>query len=137
MDYAGWFFIESSFIEKFLRFVEISCGLFYFVFGLDGFLKKIPLPEPSEKAKKFLLSLEEAVFVFPTIKIIEIFSGVCFVFSFLGPLAWGLLTPIVFNIFLYHLILNRREYFMPFLILLMHLLIFYKYKHILLKIFFV
>jgi hypothetical protein len=114
-------------MPEFLRGIEILTGVFYLVFGLDGFFKKLPMPEPSSQAKEFLAVIDRSGFILPSIKFIEILVGFCFIFSFQGHLAWCLLSPIVFNILGYHLKVNKKELLMPFFILLMHLFLFYKY----------
>lgn len=110
-----------------LRGVEILAGIFYLVFGIDGFLKKLPIPEPSIKAKEFLAAIEQARFILPAVKIIEIIVGLCFLFAFKGVLAWCLLSPIVFNILGYHFFINKKEKLMPFFILSVQIILFYKY----------
>jgi hypothetical protein len=114
-------------MPEFLRVVEVLTGLFYLTYGLDGFIKKLPLPVPSEKAKEFLLAIEKTGFILPTVKTIEIVSGLCFIFAFQAPLAWCFLSPVVFNILGYQVMLNKRERLFPLLMLILHLLLLFKY----------
>jgi hypothetical protein len=118
-------------MSELLRGLEVVGGVFYLAFGIDGFLKKIPLPEPSIKAKEFLKMIEDSFFIFPTIKLIEIIVGVCFIFGFHAPVAWCFLSPIVFNILGYHFFINKKEILMPVFIIILHLMLFFKYFSIL------
>ena len=94
--------------------------------GLDGFLKKLPIPEPSEKALNFIKALEDSKYILFIVKIIEISVGFAWVSGFYSGLAWIVFTPIWLNIILYHLILNKREIILPSFLILAHLFIGYK-----------
>ena len=109
-----------------LRSIEILVGLYYLVFGVDGFLKKIPLPPPSGPALRFLIALEEAVYVMPTVKIIEIGVGLAWILGVKTGLAWVIFTPVLVNILAFHWFLNRRERLMPLVWLGAHLLLAFK-----------
>jgi dipeptide/tripeptide permease len=114
-------------MPEILRAVEILAGLFYLVYGIDGFLKKLPMPEPSLKAKEFLIAIENTRFILPIVKLIEILVGLCFIFNFKAAIAWCLLSPLVYNILGYHFMLNKKEKIFPFFIMGLHLLLFYRY----------
>ncbi|MEY4616785.1 MAG: hypothetical protein RJB66_1745 [Pseudomonadota bacterium] len=106
-----------------LRAIEIMAGLYYFVFGVDGFFKKIPLPPPSEKGLRFLVAIEDSGYILPAVKIIEIVVGVFWIMGFGSGLAWLIFTPILFNIVAFHLFLNKQERILPFLLLSVHCLL--------------
>ncbi len=109
------------------RLLEFLCGVYYLIFGIDGFVKKIPLPTPSPAAIQFLSALENSKYILPLVKSIEIGVGLCFIFQFQQPLAWCLLSPIVVNILGYHFFLNKKEIVMPLVILISHLIMGIKY----------
>lgn len=109
-----------------LRGLEIFAGFYYLIFGLDGFLKKIPLPVPSPKALKFLESLAEVKYLLFTVKLLEILIGLSWIFGVGTGLAWILWTPIWFNILMYHFWVNRQEKFWPLIIFIMHLCLAFK-----------
>ncbi len=81
-------------------------GLIFVVFGLNGFLNFIPIPPPTPEGGAFLGALAATGYMFPVIKIIEIFGGALLLSGFAFPLAQIILAPITINIFLYHLILD-------------------------------
>lgn len=116
-----------------LRALEIIIGLYYLTFGIDGFLKKIPLPQPSERGLRFLIALEEAGYVLLSVKILEIVVGLAWLTGFGGGLAWFIFTPILFNILAYHWWLNRQERMLPLVLLLGHLVLAYKYHDFILS----
>ncbi len=109
-----------------LRWLEIIVGVYYLIFGFDGFVKKIPLPAPSEKGLKFLVAIDEAKYILLTVKLIEITVGLAWLIGFGSGLAWILLTPIWFNILAYHLYLNKKEAVLPVWLILTHLGLAYK-----------
>ncbi len=111
------------------RLLEIVIGLYYFAMGVDGFIKKLPIPTPSERALKFLIALEETQYVLFLVKVIELGVGLAWIMGVQSGLAWLVFTPIWFNIILYHLILNKREVLMPILIFLAHVFLAFKNKN--------
>jgi hypothetical protein len=114
-----------------LRSVEIVSGLYYLVFGIDGFVKRIPLPLPSERALAFLKALDESRYLLFTVKVIEIIVGLCWILGVGGGLAWLVFTPIWFNILAYHWFLNRQEIFLPSMIFVLHILLAIHHKEFL------
>ena len=117
-----------------LRMFEGVIGAYYLVFGVDGFLKKIPLPVPSERGLRFLIAIEQAGYILLVVKIIEIIVGLSWLSGFGGGLAWILFTPVWFNILAYHLWLNKKERALPVFLLLSHLLLAFKYHDFLLTV---
>ena len=75
------------------------------VFGLNGFLHFLPLPPLEGESAVFMEGLAAGPYFFPMLKGIEIFVGVCLVMSRFVPLALALISPIVINIFLFHIFL--------------------------------
>lgn len=110
-----------------LRSFEVIVGIYYLVFGLDGFFKKIPLPKPSPRALSFLLGIEETKYILFLVKIVEILVGVMWILGLGGGFAWILFTPIWLNIVLYQLLLNRQEVVLPLFLIVSHLLLAIKY----------
>lgn len=116
------------------RNLEIFIGLYYLIMGIDGFIKKLPIPQPSEQALKLIIALEETKYILFMVKIIEILVGLAWLTGFHSGLAWVVFTPIWLNILFYHWFLNKREILLPSLLFLAHLLLAYKNKDYLLKI---
>ena len=80
-------------------------GLIFLVFGLNGFLNFIPMPPPTGAAADFSMGLFKGQYFFPLMAFIQIVSGLLLLMGTLVPLALLLLSPIVLNIFFFHLVL--------------------------------
>ena len=91
--------------EKINLGARIILGLIFFVFGINGFLKIIPLPEHPEAANIFLASLGMTGYFMPVVKITEIVAGAMLLSGYFVPLGLVLLAPIVVQIFLFHVFL--------------------------------
>ncbi len=84
---------------------RIFLGLVFTVFGLNGFLQFLPMPEPPAAAGQFLGALAGAGYMFPLIKGTEVLSGLLLLSGRFVPLALTLLAPVTVNILLFHLFL--------------------------------
>ncbi len=84
---------------------RLLLGLIFFVFGLNGFLNFIPVPEMPEEANAFMGALVASGYLLTLVKILETVSGLLLLVGRFQPLALLLLAPIVVNIFLFHVFL--------------------------------
>ena len=80
-------------------------GLIFFVFGLNGFLQFLPLPEMDGKAADYMQGLDEAGFFFPVLKVVEVLGGALLLVRRFSALALVLLAPVVVQILLFHVFL--------------------------------
>ena len=80
-------------------------GLIFIVFGLNGFLHFIPMPEPTPESGAFFYALLKTGYFLPVLKLTEIISGVLLVLGRFVPLALTLLAPVIVQIFLFHILL--------------------------------
>ena len=85
---------------------RVLLGLIFLVFGLNGFLHFIPMPSPTGAAADFSMGLFKGQYFFPLMAFIQVVSGVLLLSGTLVPLALLLLSPIVVNIFFFHLALD-------------------------------
>lgn len=81
-------------------------GFIFLVFGLNGFLHFIPLPPPEGLAGQFMgaLYLSGALSV---IMALQLASGLLLLSNRFVPLALVLLGPVVANILLFHVFMDR------------------------------
>lgn len=86
---------------------RILLGLVFFVFGLNGFLNFIPMgPLPTGLAGQFVTVLIQSHYVL-FVSAIQLAGGVLLLVNRYVPLALVLLGPVIVNILLFHLLLNR------------------------------
>lgn len=92
------------------RWIDLAAhlvlGLVFFVFGLNGFLQFLPIPELPEAAGKLMGALAETGYFFPVLKLTEVVAGALLLIRRFVPLALVLLAPIVVQIFLFHAVLT-------------------------------
>jgi uncharacterized membrane protein YphA (DoxX/SURF4 family) len=84
---------------------RIVFGLILLVFGLNGFLRFLPMPPPPERAMSFFMELVGTGYMLPLIKGVEVVTGVLLLSNRFVPLALALVAPNVVNIVLFHLFL--------------------------------
>ena len=100
-------------------------GLIFFVFGLNGFLQFMPMPELPEQAGKFMGALAESGYFFPILKGTEVIAGILLLLNKYVRLMLVTLAPIVLHIFLFHLILTPgiQNVVFPIIIIALFLLV--------------
>lgn len=89
--------------------LQYFIGIFYCYHGLNGFFHFQKLPQVSERMEKFLKNIEETQFILPTVKMIEIISGVMLIANQAPFLAAILLLPIVFGITASQILFNFKK----------------------------
>lgn len=85
---------------------RVLLGLVFLVFGLNGFLKFLPMPPQPEEAGKLLGAFAGSGYFFPLLKATEVLAGVALLSNRFVPLALVVLAPIVVNILAFHLALS-------------------------------
>ena len=78
-------------------------GILMVIFGLNKFFGFIPVSPPEDAtAQQFLMTMFGS-YLFMVVATVEIFGGILLFFRKTRFLGWLLLTPIVFNIVVFHL----------------------------------
>jgi putative oxidoreductase len=109
---------------KTARFVaRILLGLLFFVFGLNGFLHFIPLPEPTGLAGQFMGALYLSHYL-AVVFAIEVIGGVLLLAGRFVPLALTLIGPVLINILLYHTLLEPQGLPVAIVAAVLYLLVF-------------
>lgn len=85
---------------------RILLGLIFVVFGLNYWLKLIPMPPPSGQAGAFMGALFLSGYL-AVVKVIEVAGGLLLLTGRRTALALLLLGPVVVNIVLFDLFLTR------------------------------
>ena len=97
-------------MNKLTLAARLLLGLIFFVFGLNGFFGFLPQPEMSAAAGSFAGALAQTGYMFPLIKGLEVLAGIALLSGFFVPLALVVLSPIVVNIALFHVVLAQNGY---------------------------
>ncbi len=85
---------------------RVLLGLMLLVFGLNGFLQFMPMPEMSAEAGELMGALAKAGYFFPIIAIVEIVVGALLLINKYTAIALIVLFPIMLNALLFHLFLD-------------------------------
>ncbi len=80
-------------------------GLIFLVFGLNGFLHFIPMPPPTGTAGQFIGALFVSHFLV-VVFLIQLIAGILLLINRYVPLALTLLAPLIFNILLFHILMD-------------------------------
>jgi hypothetical protein len=81
---------------------RILLGLTFVVFGLNGFLHFIPQPPTPEVAQTFFAAMAATGYMIPLLFATQIAGGILLLVG-LVPLGVLVLTPVIINIFGFHL----------------------------------
>jgi putative oxidoreductase len=92
--------------STFTKIVRYFLALMLLVFGLNKFLKFLPMPELPPSAAEFMTELAATGYVLPVVGLIEISIGILLLINKWTPFALVLLAPISVNILLFHLFLD-------------------------------
>ncbi len=103
-------------------------GLIFIVFGLNGFLHFIPMPEPTPESGAFFYALLKTGYFLPVLKLTEIISGVLLVLGRFVPLALTLLAPVIVQIFLFHIFLDHSGIGIAVIIIVAEIYLAYTYR---------
>lgn len=115
-------------INKIALGARLLLGLIYFVFGLNFFLKFIPLPPNPDAANALLGAFFASGYMFPLIKVTEIVGGFALLTGRFVPLALIVLAPITLNILALHFFLAPAG--MPMTVVMVALHVFLGYANI-------
>ncbi|MEY4615051.1 MAG: hypothetical protein RJB66_11 [Pseudomonadota bacterium] len=98
---------------------RVLLGLLFAVFGLNGFLHFLPMPPMAEEAGKAIGGLFGLSYMLPMVKGIEVIAGIALLAGLYVPLALLLLSPIVVNIFLFHVVYTPADSAMSIVIVIL------------------
>lgn len=85
---------------------RILLGLMFAIFGSNAFLHFIPMPPMEGPAGAFIGALISSGFIYP-IAALQVLGGLLLVIGRFVPLGLTLLGPVIVNIVLYHIFLDR------------------------------
>ena len=100
---------------------RVLLGSVFLVFGLNGFLNFMALPEHPAPAQAFLGALAATGYMFPLIKATEVAVGLGLLLNRFVPLALVVLMPVTVNIMLFHAAFEPASLAMPLVLLALQL----------------
>jgi uncharacterized membrane protein YphA (DoxX/SURF4 family) len=107
---------------------RLLLGLIFLVFGLNGFLQFLNMgPMPAGIAGQFLGALFQSHYLW-VIAALQIIGGVLLLVGRFVPLALALLGPVIFNIMMYHLLMNLGGIGLALLVTVLWFIVFYAYR---------
>jgi putative oxidoreductase len=107
---------------------RLLLGLISVVFGLNGFLNFLNMgPLPSGLAGQFIIALAASHY-FWVIAGLQVVGGVLLLVNRFVPLALVLLGPVIVNIILYHVFLNRSGAQLAILVTILWFIVYYGHR---------
>jgi len=92
--------------NKFIGVLRILLGVILVVFGLNGLIGFLPMPEAPAAATEFMKALSQAGYFIPLLYGLEVLIGLFLLLNIFTPLMVLGFVPIALNILLYHLFLD-------------------------------
>lgn len=106
--------------------LRVMYGAIFFIFGLNGFLSLIPVPPMGDEANHFWQALLQTGYMVPMWKAVEMITGFAIIFNLFKPLALIVLSPVLINIFFFHLYLDQEHLFLPIALIICHCFFLYQ-----------
>ena len=113
---------------------RIFLGLVFLVFGLNGFLNFIQIPEMPKAATELMGILYSSGWL-PVVKALEIVGGLLLLSGRLVPLGLTILAPIVVNILLFHALLDPGNLILAIVMFLATIFLIWAYRPAFIKVF--
>ncbi len=110
--------------------LRVVLGLIFFIFGINFYLKFIPLEIPQEGAiGAFMGGLSAAPYMWTVIKVVEIVGGLLLITGYFVPFALTILFPITLNIFLFHTMMTPlNQAGVAIAMMVFHIFLFYSFR---------
>ena len=109
--------------------VRVLLAAMYLFASVSYFLNLMPkAPEMTAAQTSFMTGVMASVYLFPLIKITELFGGILLLVGRTAPLAALVIFPVTLNIFLYHAFLGPKDLPMVGVMLIFNLFLFYAYR---------
>jgi uncharacterized membrane protein YphA (DoxX/SURF4 family) len=113
--------------STFTTILRVILALGLILFGLNKFLGFMPMFEMPPAAANFIESMQNIGYVFYVVALLEVVIGLLLLFKKWVPFALILLAPISFNILLFHLFLDISDIWVAIIIVVINIVLIYKY----------
>ena len=114
-------------MEIVIIIVRILLGLLFVVFGLNGWFHFIPLPPRQGRAAEFIGAMIGTGY-FNVILILQVVGGLLVLIGISVPLGLTLLGPVILNIMIFHLFMDRKGIGLALFILVLSLFLLWQYR---------
>jgi putative oxidoreductase len=107
---------------------RVLLGLVFTVFGLNGFLNFIPAPPmPPGLASQFITVFLQSHWVW-FVSGVQVVGGLLLLSGLYLPLAIAILGPVIYNILVYHLLLDHNGAPIAIVVALLWFFLFWRYR---------
>ena len=113
-------------MEIVIIIVRILLGLLFVVFGLNGWFHFIPLPPRQGRAAEFIGAMIGTGY-FNVILILQVVGGLLVLTGISVPLGLTLLGPVIVNILMFHLFMDKKGIGLAVFILGLSLFLLWQY----------
>ena len=114
-------------MEIVILLVRVVLGLIFIVFGLNGWFHFIPLPPRQGRAAEFIGAMIGTGY-FNVILILQVVGGLLVLIGISVPLGLILLGPVIVNILMFHLFMDKKGIGLAVFILVLWLFLLWHYR---------
>ena len=108
--------------------VRVLLGLMFVVFGSNIFLHFIPMPPlPATLARDFSKALMQSHYIY-VVGLLQVIGGLLLLTGRYVPLGLTLLGPVIVNILLFHIFLDRSGLPMAIIVAVLALFLLWRYR---------
>ena len=106
---------------------RILLGLIFVVFGLNPFLKFLPMVLPPGLAGQYLTVLFQSHIVY-VVGAVQVIGGLLLFIKRYVPLGLTFLGPVIVNILCYHLLIDRTGIVLAAIVTVLWFVVFFQYR---------
>lgn len=107
---------------------RVLLGLVFLVFGLNFYLKFLPMPPmPDSPATQFVMAMGGSGYMH-VVKVFEVVGGALLISGYFVPLGLTLIGPVIVNIALFHVFLDKSGYGMTAALIGLEAFLVYAYR---------
>jgi putative oxidoreductase len=106
---------------------RILLGLVFVVFGLNPFLKFIPMQMPQGLAGQYLMVLFQSHIVY-VVGAVQVIGGLLLFINRYVPLGLTFLGPVIVNILCYHIFIDRAGIPLAAIVTVLWFILFFRYR---------
>jgi uncharacterized membrane protein YphA (DoxX/SURF4 family) len=106
---------------------RLLLGAVFVVYGMNLYLHFLPMQMPTGVALEFLGALASTHYLY-VIAVFEVIPGLFLLFNRYVPLALALLAPVIFNILVFHTLMDPSGLLLAVLVALLWVLVYHRHR---------